>query len=146
MSDTIKRNCECCETEDDCINGLCQCCSLHNSILYARIEDLKSRIGYLEKRDCNATIQLCYNDGMNPFAREDLQIVDVGVSDNCYVVESKAVGLLIDRVKVLEGAIRLCKEYNDAGENYTSPTKDSAQALSDLFSLIDDIEFIESED
>ena len=44
-----------------------------------------------QRRDSNATIELCYDDGENPFARESLKVVDVGVSDNCYVVESEIV-------------------------------------------------------
>lgn len=52
------------------------------------IKEFKEDIERLNKRDCNATIQLCFDDGVNPFAREDLKIVDVGVSDNIYIVES----------------------------------------------------------
>ena len=48
----------------------------------------------LQERDCNASIELCYNDGNDPFARESLTVVDVGVSDNAYVVESKVLSNL----------------------------------------------------
>ena len=67
-----------------------------------RIIELEKEIERLRKRDCNATVQLCYNDGNNPFAREDLKIVDIGVSDNCYVVESQIIQQLqaeLDRYK-----------------------------------------------
>jgi len=42
----------------------------------------------LKSREGNAQIELCYDDGKNPFARESLKIVDFGYSDNIYVVES----------------------------------------------------------
>ena len=45
----------------------------------------------LSDRDCNAKIELCYNDGNNPFSRESLRVIDVGVADNIYVVESETV-------------------------------------------------------
>jgi hypothetical protein len=61
----------------------------------------------LAKRDCNATVQLCFNDGNDPFAREDLKIVDVGVSDNIYIVESQTVTNLQAEVKKLK-AKELC--------------------------------------
>lgn len=37
----------------------------------------------------------------------------------------------------LESSIRACKDCNDAGEPYTSPTADSAQCLANLFSLVE---------
>jgi hypothetical protein len=52
-------------------------------------DTLKADNKRLRDRDCNATIELCYdNSPGDPFAREELKVVDVGVSDNCYVVES----------------------------------------------------------
>lgn len=68
-------------------------------------EQLLAQLTRLQKRDCNATIQLCFNDGDNPFARENLQVVDVGVSDNCYVVESQT-------VKQLQTQLTTAKEEN----------------------------------
>ena len=62
-----------------------------NDGLCEEIEILKSENKRLEERDCNATVELCFNDGNNPFARETLKIVDVGVSDNIYIVESEIV-------------------------------------------------------
>lgn len=53
----------------------------------------------LSERDCNAKVQLCYKKGINPFAREDLKIVDVGVSDNTYVVESEVLNKMIKAVE-----------------------------------------------
>lgn len=37
------------------------------------------------------TVELCYNDGNNPFAREQLKILDIGVADHVLVVESALV-------------------------------------------------------
>jgi hypothetical protein len=42
-----------------------------------------------------------------------------------------------NRVAKLEGAIKACKDCNDTGESYTSPTADSAQCLANLFSLVE---------
>jgi hypothetical protein len=71
-----------------------------------KIAALQAEIGRLSKRDGNATIELCYNDGNDPFARESLKVVDFGVSDNGYVVESELVSALqskLDKaVEVLE--------------------------------------------
>lgn len=48
---------------------------------------LKREIKRLSERDGNAKIQLLTPTNDNPFLREDLSIVDFGVSDNIYVVE-----------------------------------------------------------
>ena len=42
------------------------------------------------------------------------------------------------RIAELEGAIRACRDSNDNGESYSSPTPDSAYCLSELFSLVDE--------
>ena len=54
-----------------------------------RAEKAESERDFFSKRDCNATVQLSYSTNDYPFNKEDLKIVDVGVSDNVYVVESK---------------------------------------------------------
>ena len=48
----------------------------------------------------------------------------------------KAVEQLQARIKELESGIRACRDSNDSGEQYNSPTADSAQALSNLFDLV----------
>ena len=45
----------------------------------------------LQKRDCSASIELCFNDGTDHFERESLKIVGIGVPDNIYIVESQTV-------------------------------------------------------
>ncbi len=50
-------------------------------------DEMKSMIEWFSKRDGSSKIQLCYDDGKNPFARRMLKVVDFGVSDNIYVVE-----------------------------------------------------------
>ena len=72
---------------------------------------LKADNERLQKRDLNASIQLCYDNGINPFAREDLLIVDVGYADNSYVVESKTVKALQDKNKALRDALQEAQEY-----------------------------------
>ena len=50
---------------------------------------LKKECNRLSERDCSASIEMCYSTGDYSFNRESLKIVDVGVSDNIYIVESK---------------------------------------------------------
>ena len=38
MSDTTLQNCKCCQTEDDCIEGLCQLCSEYNFKLQKQLD------------------------------------------------------------------------------------------------------------
>jgi len=54
-------------------------------------DELKAEVERLQTRDGNATIELCFSDGNNPFAREKLKIIDFGVADNVYVVEKNRV-------------------------------------------------------
>lgn len=56
----------------------------------------------LDRRDCNATVELLYNDGDNPFASEKLKVVDVGVADNVYCVESE----LMKKLQAENAALR----------------------------------------
>lgn len=71
--------------------------------LRTELAEAKEEIARFGKRDCNATVELCYDDGNDPFARETLKVVDVGVSDNIYIVESQTVNQLqaeIQRLKI----------------------------------------------
>ena len=58
-------------------------------------------------------IELCYNDGFDPFARETLKIVDYGVSDDVYVVTSEVVKALHARVARLEEALKRGVELHE---------------------------------
>ncbi len=53
------------------------------------IDTLRAEVKRLSNREGTAHIELCYNADGNPFEREDLALLDYGVADNCYVVESK---------------------------------------------------------
>ena len=66
-----------------------------------RLKELKKEIERYSSRDGNANIELCYNDGKNPFAREELKHIDFSVSENSYVVESKMVNSFEARLKPL---------------------------------------------
>lgn len=80
-----------------------------------RAEKAEAEVERLSKRDCNATVQLCYSTNDYPFNNEDLKIVDVGVSDNVYIVESELFNDLQAQNKVLrEGCeiVRLIKELS----------------------------------
>ena len=63
--------------------------------LATALEQAEAENKRLEGRDCQATIELCYDDGDNPFARESLKVVDVGVADNVYIVESQLLNTLL---------------------------------------------------
>lgn len=72
--------------KDDC----CLCKSEERiKQLEQELSEAKKEIERLSSRDGNSKIQLAFNDGVNPFTREDLKVVDFGVSDNIYVVESQ---------------------------------------------------------
>ena len=58
-----------------------------------KCSELQAEVDRLVNRDCNATISLLVPN-QNPFNREDCKIVDVGVSDNHYVVECEVVARL----------------------------------------------------
>ena len=68
----------------------------------ARADALQAELERLEKRELNATIELCYDDGTNPFARETLKVADVGVADNVYVVKSDVVDALQRQVDAIK--------------------------------------------
>ena len=71
-------------------HGDCELLRKHNRCpLSSEIAELKSEHERLLKRDGNAKIFLAFNDDIDPFHQERLQVVDVGVSDNVYIVESK---------------------------------------------------------
>lgn len=52
-------------------------------------ETLRAEVERLKKRDMNAKVSLLCGTDTDPFRQESLTIVDVGVADNIYVVESK---------------------------------------------------------
>lgn len=49
---------------------------------------------------------------------------------------SQVVNLQI-KYKELEGAVKVCRDINDSGEEYSSPNADAAQALCNLFRIVD---------
>lgn len=48
MSDTITQECKCCGNEDDCIEGLCQSCSIYNYELQKKVDLLT--LGLLQEK------------------------------------------------------------------------------------------------
>ena len=64
-----------------------------------RIAVLEADVKRLDDRDGNATIQLAYETNDYPFNFDDCKIVDFGVSDNIYVIESP---YLAERNKVID--------------------------------------------
>jgi hypothetical protein len=69
------------------VDWVCPECKVKES--QAEIARLQQELERYKKRDLNAAIELVYDDGNNPFARESLKVVDVSVSDNIYCVESE---------------------------------------------------------
>lgn len=69
----------------------------------------------------------------------------MGYKTDCCSIETKYNGYCLschleiveDRVRELEQAIRACRDCNDNGEQFSSPTPDSAQCMANLFSLVD---------
>ena len=59
--------------------------------LIGQVETLSQENKRLSKRDCNSTVQILLPTADSPFNKEDCRIVDVGYSDNIYVVECDAV-------------------------------------------------------
>ena len=55
MSDTTMQNCKCCETEDDCINGLCELCSIYNQKLQKQSDLLT--LGLLKEKNKYDTLK-----------------------------------------------------------------------------------------
>ena len=79
---------------------------------------LRAEVERLRKRDCNATIELCYDNGVDPYSRETLRILDVGVADNIYVVESKVVTTLLAAKEKAEARVRELEYQNKQLEEY----------------------------
>ena len=93
--------------------------------------ELRKENERLRKRDDSANIELCFNDGFNPFAREDLKIVDVGVADNVYVVESETVTKLQQELTELKEKYEKNKPICSECQSY--PQKKSYEdRISDL--------------
>lgn len=55
MSDTTLQNCNCCEIEDDCIDGLCQCCAIYNQKLQKQSDLLT--LGLLQEKNKYAALK-----------------------------------------------------------------------------------------
>lgn len=72
---------------------------LKSDITFALAEKDKE-IERLSKRDGNASIELCYDDGNNPFARSKCRVVDFGVCDNQYVIENDLFNQTLSEVKL----------------------------------------------
>jgi len=64
--------------------------------LVKHIEEQGAEIERLRMRDGNAAISLLLPTEANPFERDDVYVLDFGVADNCYLVESPEVKKLLD--------------------------------------------------
>ena len=79
--------------------------------------ELQDKNERLSKRDCNATVQILLPTADSPFNKEDCRIVDVGYSDNIYVVECDAVVELQAENKRLKNFVqRVSDTYATGGD------------------------------
>jgi len=85
--------------------------------LIIQVETLSQENKRLSKRDCNATVQILLPTADSPFNKEDCRIVDVGHSDNIYVVECDAVVELQAENKRLKGLLGMavCPNCDGSG-------------------------------
>ncbi len=85
--------------------------------LISQVVQLQAENKRLTEREWNMTIELCFDDGNDPFAREELKIVDVGVADKIYVVESQMTNNLLTENKRLRGLLQVakCPNCDDSG-------------------------------
>ena len=135
MSDTTWGECKCCRHDTDCIDGLCIECfeygnkpiTEHPDVqrLIIQVETLSQENKRLSKRDCNSTVQILLPTADRPFNKEDCRIVDVGYSDNIYVVECAAVtelqaenAKLKEALKVARGMIMMGYDRKDDARGY----------------------------
>jgi hypothetical protein len=85
--------------------------------LKQEIEELRAENKRLAKRDCNATIKLSYETKEYPFNTEELKILDIGVLDNTYIVESKLFNdlqqQLAEKDKIMCQLIKDCTNYQN---------------------------------
>jgi len=99
-------------------------------------ERLKGENKRLSDRDCNASVNLCYSTEENPFNQEELKIVDVGVADNIYIVESailteanKQLNEHKEVVDKIDKAFKLHQRYKSNGDGYLEEIEDILSKL-----------------
>jgi len=87
MSDTITQDCNCCQIESDCINGLCESCSDYNYKLQKKADLLT--LGLLqEKNKINALLEAC------KAVYQDIELQNVkGGSDELNIMVQQAISL-----------------------------------------------------
>lgn len=78
-----------------------------NGRLQAKVATLTAEVERLRGRDMKATVQLCFHNKEtgDPFDREELEILDIGYSDQCYVVGSQTVKGLQARITKLTAVL-----------------------------------------
>jgi hypothetical protein len=114
MSDTTEQECACCGFDTDCIDGLCQSCN-----------DFNYKLEKLHKQVLNKPIT----------EHPDVQrLIKQVVLDGFKIKELQAKNNLLNKLK---DVVKVCREINDSGEEYTAPNADAAQVLCNLFSLLD---------
>jgi len=68
-----------------------------NNELKQRIAELEEQLK-LEQRPWS--VEFCYNNGDNPFARIPLRIVDVGVADHILVVKNDKIEQALEKARM----------------------------------------------
>lgn len=113
----------------------------HGIELEKQLKEARAEIERLSSRDGNASHELVYDDGNNPFAREKLEHIDFGVCDNQYVLESH---LLNNTLELLKGTLaeieRLKTEIRDNNHLAARQIIPAEMAVDDLRAEIERLE------
>ena len=88
------------------------CEPVHPSV--SKLASLRAERDQLQAQlDRCPSIELCYNDGVSPFARADCKIVDHGVADHCYVIKCDVIAKLQAQVQQQELVIERLPKTKD---------------------------------
>jgi len=104
--------------------------------LIGQVETLSQENKRLSQRDCNASVQILLPTADSPFNKEDCRIVDVGVSDNIYVVECDAVVELEAENERLNSIIAFAVREH---KNFKAELKAKDEEIARLRSVIHDV-------
>jgi hypothetical protein len=97
------------EAEVQILNKICEDRLEQIADLQRQLDEARATI---EREQRPWRVVLCYDDGDHPFCREPLEVVDVGVSDRVYVVESQMLANIQQELDdAREDKARLENEY-----------------------------------
>ena len=94
------------EAEVQILNKICEDRLEQIADLQRQLDEARATI---EREQRPWRVVLCYDDGDHPFCREPLEVVDVGVSDRVYVVESHTLANIQQELDEAKEELRLEK-------------------------------------